>query len=211
MWKPWELQDWGNPTGKSQNIIEKVLRGAHCGCCQKGEEQLLRKKWDCPGPSLLFFKWRRAFDLWKNGNAHCCFYCTGNNVKQLRRESREVKNSLISQLHGGGKVAQNPRGPDPQDLGIPTCLSQRWLFRTETQTPHDPSLISFCHCSVAQLYPTLCDPKDCISPGFTVHHHLPEFAQTHFHWVSDAIQPFHPLLPPSPPALNFSQHQGLFQ
>ena len=116
----------------------------------------------CPGPSLLFFKWKRAFDLWKNGNAHCCFYCTGNNVKQLQRESREVKNSLIPQLHGGGKVAGNPRGPDPQDLVIPTCLSQRRLFRTETQTPQDPSLISFCHCSVAQLYPTLCDPEDCI-------------------------------------------------
>ena len=49
-----------------------------------------------------------------------------------------------------------------------------------------------------------------LQPGFSVHHYLPEFAQTHIHWVSDAIQPSHPLLPP-PLALNFSQHQGLFQ
>ena len=48
-------------------------------------------------------------------------------------------------------------------------------------------------------------------PGFPVHHQLPESAQTHVHQVGDAIQPSHPLLSPSPPALNFSQHQGLFQ
>ena len=56
----------------------------------------------------------------------------------------------------------------------------------------------------------LCDPMDCSRPGFPVHHYLPEFAQIHVHWVSDAIQPAHPLSAPSPPALNFSQHQGLF-
>ena len=57
----------------------------------------------------------------------------------------------------------------------------------------------------------LCDPIDCSKPGFPVLHHLLEFAQTHVHWVSDAIQPSHPLSPPSPSALNLSQHQGLFQ
>ena len=65
--------------------------------------------------------------------------------------------------------------------------------------------------SVAQLYPTLCDPMDCSRPGFPVHHHLPELAQTHVHSVSDAIQPSHPLLSPSPLALSLAQHQGLFQ
>ena len=53
--------------------------------------------------------------------------------------------------------------------------------------------------------------SDCSMPGFPVHHQLPELAQTHVHWVSDAIQPSHPLLSPSPPAFNLSQHQGLFQ
>jgi len=52
---------------------------------------------------------------------------------------------------------------------------------------------------------------DCSRPGFPVFHHLPEFAQTHVHRVGDAIQPSHPLLSPSPPALNLSQQQGLFQ
>ena len=64
--------------------------------------------------------------------------------------------------------------------------------------------------SVAQLCLTLCNLMDCSTPGFPVHHQLPELAHTHGH-VSDAIQPFHPLLSPSPPAFNLSQHQGLFQ
>ena len=65
--------------------------------------------------------------------------------------------------------------------------------------------------SVAQLCLTLCDPMDCSTPGFPVHHQLLEFTQTYVHRVGDAIQPSHPLLSPSPPALNLSQHQGLFQ
>ena len=63
---------------------------------------------------------------------------------------------------------------------------------------------------VVQSCPTLCGPIDCSVPGFFVPHYLPEIAQSHVHWVSDAIQPFHPLLPPSPD-LNLFQHQGLFQ
>ena len=65
--------------------------------------------------------------------------------------------------------------------------------------------------SVAQSCPTLCDPMNCSTPGLPVHHQLPEFTQTHAHRVSDAIQPSHPLLSPSPPAPNPSQHQSLFQ
>ena len=63
--------------------------------------------------------------------------------------------------------------------------------------------------SVAQLWPTLCDPMNRSMPGFPIYHQLLEFTQTHVHWVSDAIQPSHPLSSPSPPALNLSQHQGL--
>ena len=65
--------------------------------------------------------------------------------------------------------------------------------------------------SVAQSCLTLCDPMDCSTPGFPVHHQLPQFIQTHVHWLSDAIQPSHPLSSPSPPALSPSQHQGLFK
>ena len=69
----------------------------------------------------------------------------------------------------------------------------------------------FCCCSVAQSCLTLCDPMDCSTPGSSVLHYLLEFAQTHVHWAGDAIQPSHPLLPSSPPALHLSQHQDLFQ
>ena len=65
--------------------------------------------------------------------------------------------------------------------------------------------------SVAQSCPTLCNPMNRSTPGLPVHHQLPEFTQTHVHRVSDAIQPSHPLLSPSPPAPNPSQHQSLFQ
>ena len=64
---------------------------------------------------------------------------------------------------------------------------------------------------VAQSCPTLFDPMDGSTPGFPVHHQLPELPQTHVHRVSDAVEPSHPLPSPSPPALNLSQHQGLFQ
>ena len=65
--------------------------------------------------------------------------------------------------------------------------------------------------SVPQLCPVLCDPMDCSTPGFPVHHQLPELAQTHAHRVGDTIQPSHPLSSPFPPAFNLSQHQSLFQ
>ena len=64
---------------------------------------------------------------------------------------------------------------------------------------------------VTQSCLTLCDPMDCSTPGFPVHHQLPELAQTHVHRVGVAIQLSHPLLSPSPPAFNLSQHQSLFQ
>ena len=65
--------------------------------------------------------------------------------------------------------------------------------------------------SVAQSCPTLCDPIDRSTPGFPIHHQLPELLQTYVHQVRDAVQPSHPLSSPSPPALNLSQHQGLFK
>ena len=71
--------------------------------------------------------------------------------------------------------------------------------------------ISFQFSSVAQSCLTLCNPMNHSTPGLPVHHQLLEFTQTHVHRVGDAIQPSHPLSSPSPPALNLSQHQGLFK
>ena len=68
--------------------------------------------------------------------------------------------------------------------------------------------ISLCCCSAIQWCSTLCNPMDCSTPGFPMHHQLLELAQTHVHQVSDAIQLSHPLLSPSPPAFNLSEHQG---
>ena len=65
--------------------------------------------------------------------------------------------------------------------------------------------------SVPQSCPTHCEPLNCSIPGIPVHHQLLELAQTRVHQVSDAIQSFHSLLSPSPPAFNLFQHKGLFQ
>ena len=65
--------------------------------------------------------------------------------------------------------------------------------------------------SVSQSCPTLCDPMNHSTPGLPAHHQLPEFTQTRVRCIGDAIQPSHPLSSPSLPALNLSQHQGLFK
>ena len=77
-------------------------------------------------------------------------------------------------------------------------------------TPKTNSQVfSCCWCSVSKLCPTLCDPRDCGTSGFPVLHS--QSVEIHARWVGDAIQPSHPLSPPSHLALNFPQHQGLFQ
>ena len=90
--------------------------------------------------------------------------------------------------------------------------SMAWLSKIQTSFWEvNPRISSVQFSSVAQSCPTLCNPMNCSTPGLPVHHQLLEFTQTHVHRVGDAIQPSHPLLSPSPPALNLSQHQGLFQ
>ena len=88
-----------------------------------------------------------------------------------------------------------------------------WLspFAVYLKLSQHSLLIRYQFRSVAHLCPTFCDPMNRSTPGLPVHHQFPEFTQTHVHRVSDAIRPSHPLLSPSPPAPNPSQHQGLFQ
>ena len=86
-----------------------------------------------------------------------------------------------------------------------------WVSRTAADFLPSEPLRSDQIRSVAQSCPTLCDPMNRSMPGLPVHHQLQEFTQTHIHRVSDAIQPSHPLLSPSPPAPSPSQHQSLFQ
>ena len=82
-------------------------------------------------------------------------------------------------------------------------------IKLSTSTLKGPQFTSFS--SVTQSYSTVCHPMNCSTPGLPVRHQLPEFTQTHVHWVSDAIQSFYPLLSPSSPAPNPSLHQSLFQ
>ena len=120
----------------------------------------------------------------------------------------------------GGDPMTKGQSSDPPDLSFPFSITRssllkliHWFFLSFILLLF--LLLCLCFttlcCSVTKLYPTLCNPMDCSMPGFPVLQYLPEFVQTHVHWVSDAIQPSHPLLLPSPPALNLSQHQGLFQ
>ena len=92
----------------------------------------------------------------------------------------------------------------------PTCLSFIYIANIQTTNWTPNYMVKLSCCSVALLCPTLCNRMDYSMPGFPVHHQLLEFTQTHVHWVSDAIQPSHPVTP-SPSALNLFQQQGLFQ
>ena len=93
-----------------------------------------------------------------------------------------------------------------------SCEGSWWGRMAQGWTPRwEYNEFSVQFSSVAQSCPALCDPMDCSTPGLPVYHQLPELAQTYLHWVSNAIQPAHPLSSPSPPAFNLSQNQGLFQ
>ena len=94
--------------------------------------------------------------------------------------------------------------------GKKSCIFHIWSFLNIWKVPG--FIRSSCLSSVQSLsHVRLCNPMDCSTPGLPVHRQLLELAQTHVHWVGKAIQPSHPLSSPSPPALNLSQHQGLFK
>ena len=100
-----------------------------------------------------------------------------------------------------------------------TVRHHAWLNWTEleaetttlTEIPSHTVLLLQSVSSATQLCQTLCDAMDCSTPGLPILHQPLQFTQTHVHWVSDAIQLYHPLSSPSPPAFNLSQHQGLFK
>ena len=90
-------------------------------------------------------------------------------------------------------------------------MSQRHIYITLHLLQISQSITSVQFSSVAQSCLTLWDSMDCSTPGFPVHHQLPELTQTQVHRVNDAILPSHPLLYPSLPAFNLPQQQGLYQ
>ena len=99
--------------------------------------------------------------------------------------------------------------PKRNESFTPALYSYSSSFTDILSVVSSQSCTSFS--SVAQSCLTLFDPIHLSMPGLPVHHKVLEFTQTHVHWVSDAIQPSHPLSSPSPPAFNLSQHQGLFK
>ena len=136
--------------------------------------------------------------------------CTWKVLSQKARFSKNVKRKCQKETGASLKL------PSLTHLGY--FEHHEWILmdynnELKKKTIHRCLLILtvFQLSSVIQSYLTLCDPMDYSSPSLSVHHHLPELTQTHVHWVSDAIQPFHPLSSPSPPAFSLSKHQGHFQ
>jgi len=93
----------------------------------------------------------------------------------------------------------------------PTRLRRPWDFWEIKVSNQQHLFLSVQFSSIARSCPTLYTSMECSTPGFPVHHQLPELTQTHVHRTGDAIKPSHPLLSPSPPTFNLSQHQGLFK
>ena len=127
------------------------------------------------------------------------FYCQGNdlvNCEAWLDKSEICRAGTEIAVH---RISPSSRNPSFSSYG----LSADWMRTIQFSSVQSSS--------VAQSCPTLCDPMNCSMPGLPIHHHLPQFTQTHIHQVRDAIQPSHPGSSPSPPAPNPSQHQGLFQ
>ena len=122
--------------------------------------------------------------------------------RKLKKKSYRYNSSLQCILPGCISTFLSPEVTTGENLLVPCIILILLLC----------NFVCFSQfSSVAQLCPTHCDTMNRSTPGLPVHHQLPEFTQTHFHWVSDAIQPSHPLSSPSPPAPYPSQHQSLFQ
>ena len=107
---------------------------------------------------------------------------------------------LLGEFHGQRNlVGCSPWGHKKLDM-----TEQLTLFQYKRSTNVQVS-------SVTKSCLTFCNPVDCSTPGFPIHHQLPEVAQTHVHRAGDAIQPSHHLSSPSLPSFSFSPNQGLFQ
>ena len=122
--------------------------------------------------------------------------------------------ALMFLLHSPGDFPHVSQSSSSWNQPRPVALKLTWLSVIPTAFKIKSKLLSLASVqfsSVAQTCLTLFDPMDCSTPDLPVHHKLPEFTQTHVHWVGDAIQRSHPLLFPSPPVYNLSQHQGLFK
>ena len=190
----------------------------------------------CPEDALLLFSCLVVFNfLWTHGLQHTRLPCPS-----LYPGVCSDSCPLSQWYHPTISSSAVPFSSCPQSFPASGSFPMSWLFPSVGQRIRASSLATvlpmniqgwfpldwlvwspFCSrnsqessvqfSSVTRSCPTLCHPMNCSTPGLPVHHQLPEFVQTHVHWVGDAIQPSHPLLSPFPPAPNPSQHQSLFQ
>ena len=149
-------------------------------------------------------------------NCKWCCICSVQHGPGTQQANPIKPRSAPFILSLGDPRAGESHGMEPQrtqhafSLLDPLCSPAPSLFRVERgRLRLSAPLLHIC-CSVAHLYLTLCDSMDYSTPDFPVLHYLPEFVQTHVHWVGGAIQPFCPLSSPFP-ALKLSQHEGFFQ
>ena len=117
----------------------------------------------------------------------------------IAREKKDIFSKEKRYFHFGRGKKTGFGPPSPHSVSL--LIS---YFLNTVEAPE-----ALC-CLIAKPCPTFCNPMNCSTTGFPVLHYLPEFAKTLVHWVSNAIQPSHPLSPSSPPAFNLAQHQGLF-
>ena len=191
-----------------------LLTPAQCYFNCKPERPALLSIGAAAGPPCPTLKLRQFFFLWRHTkkwlvSVRILLLLNLEHSSSKRHWARSWKcpiwqlplPAIVSQVHAKG-VASGPNTkmlfPVNSWRGIGTLGSERWKGLSSVQFS-------------AHSCPTLCDPMDCSTPGFPVHHQLPESTQTHVHWDGDAIQPSHPLSSPSPHAFNLSQHQGLFK
>ena len=138
-------------------------------------------------------------------------------ISPLRMFSKSVDTSPLSLPQNQDSLWCPPMLPsvaclDPTSWQHVSGTQRCWSNGSHAVIGENLFSLSYYTCcfSVSRSCLTLGNPMNCSMPGFPVLHCSPEFAQTHVHWIGDAIQPSHPLSPPSPPALNLSQYQGLF-
>ena len=116
--------------------------------------------------------------------------------ERLRAESEEELKRLLMKAK-----------EESEKVGLTLSIRKTKIMASCPVSSVQFNSIQFSHSVVS----TLCDPMNCSMSGLPNHHQLPDSTQTYVHWIGDAIQPFHPLSSPSPPALNLSQHQSLFK
>ena len=137
-------------------------------------------------------------------------HITSGNLRKRKKIGREWKTTQVESMWQA--LTQNNWNVNSKCNLTSSGLTQSSACPQAVQRMPASSYISSVHfSSVTQSCPTLCNPMNRSTPGLPVHHQLLEFTQTHVHWVSNAIQPSHPLSSPSPPAHNPSHHKSLFQ